>query len=79
MTDTDNTDDESKLTRRGIVAGALAATGLSMFSAGRATAQTTGSGTVGPYETVTVTDVEFIPVSSAPASETDTATLYWRS
>jgi len=79
MTETDNTEEDSLVSRRGVVAGALAATGLSMFSAGRVTAQTATSGTVGPYETATVTSVEYVPLSSAPSSEPDTATLYWRS
>lgn len=79
MTETEENEEESLVSRRGVVAGALAATGLSMFSAGRVTAQTSASGTVGPYETATVTSVEYIPLASPPASEPDTATLYWRS
>ena len=79
MTETANNEEDSLITRRGVVAGALAATGLSMFSAGRVAGQTAPDGTVGPYEVATVTSVEYIPLASAPSSEPDTATLYWRS
>jgi len=47
MTDTDNTEDESVMSRRGVVAGVLAATGLSAYSAGRVTAQSAPEGEIG--------------------------------